>query len=64
MSTTAYFPLAETQAGAGRSRSMWRRVLDATIEAQQRKAEKEADRYLQRFSPQTRDGLTYRMMGS
>ena len=33
MSTTAYFPLAETQAGAERSRSMWRRALDAMIES-------------------------------
>jgi hypothetical protein len=64
MSMTAYFPVAETQAGARRSRSMWRRFLDAIEE----KAEEEADRYLRRYwyqlPPQTRDELTYRMMGS
>jgi hypothetical protein len=64
MSMTAYFPFAETQAGAWRSRSRWRRLLDVMIEAQQRRAEKEADRYLRRYPSQTRDGLTYRMMGS
>jgi hypothetical protein len=64
MSMTAYFPIAETQAGARRSRSMWRRFFDAMIEAQQRKAEEEADRYLRRYPPHTRDALTYRMMGS
>jgi hypothetical protein len=68
MSMTAYFPVAETQAGARRSRSMWRRVLDAMIEAQRRKAEEEVDRYIRRhwyrFPPQTRDELTRRGMGS
>ena len=68
MSMTAYFPVAETQAGARRSRSMWRRVLDAMIEAQRRKAEKEIDRYLRRywhqFPPRTRDELTSRIIGS
>jgi hypothetical protein len=64
MSMTAYFPIAETQAGARRNRSTWRRVLDAMIESQMRKAEKEIDRYLRRYPPHTRDELTYRMMGS
>jgi hypothetical protein len=65
MSTTAYFLLAEAQAGAGRSRSMWRRVLDAMIESRRRKAEAEVDRrdWYQR-PRQSRDELTYRMMGS
>ena len=65
MSTTAYFPLAETQAGAGRSRSMWRRVLDAMIESRSRKAEAEVDRRDWYQPPRrSRDELTYRMMGS
>jgi hypothetical protein len=65
MSMTGYFPLAETQAGARRSRSMWRRVLDAMIESRRRKVEEEVDRYLRRyFPPQTRDELTSRGMGS
>jgi hypothetical protein len=64
MSMTASFPFAETQASTRRSRSTWRRFLDAMIEAQQRKAEVQADRYLRRYPPQTRDGLTSRMMGS
>src|SRR2546430_13536522 len=60
MSVTAYFPLAETQAGARRGPSMWRRVLDAMIESRRRKAEEEeVDRYVRRyFPPQTRDELT------
>lgn len=68
MSMTAYFPFAETQAGARRSRSTWRRLLDAMIEAQQRKAEAEADRYFRRYwyqlPPQTRDELSSRGVGS
>jgi len=65
MSVTAYFPLAETQAGARRGPSMWRRVLDAMIESRRRKAEEEIDRYIRRyFPPQTGDALTSRGMGS
>jgi len=65
MSMTAYFPLAETQAGARRSPSMWRRVLDAMIESRRRKTEEEVDRYLRRLFPtQARDELTSRGMGS
>jgi hypothetical protein len=65
MSMTAYFPLAETRAGARRSPSMWRRVVDAMIESRRRKAEEEVDRHLRRyFPPQTRDELTSRGMGS
>jgi hypothetical protein len=68
MSVTAYFPLAETRAGARRSPSMWRRVLDAMIESRRRKAEEEVDRYIRRSwyqpPPQTRDELASRGMGS
>jgi hypothetical protein len=68
MSMTAYFPFAETQAGARRSRSMWRRFLDAMIEARRRTAEEEVDRYLGRYwyqlPPQTQDELTHRVMGA
>jgi hypothetical protein len=67
MSMTAYFPFAETQAGARRSRSRWRRLLDVMIESQQRKAEAEADRYFRRYwyqlPPQTRDELSSRGLG-
>jgi hypothetical protein len=44
---------------------MWRRVLDATIESRRRKAEAEVDRrdWYQR-PRQSRDELTYRVMGS
>ena len=68
MAMTAYFPFAETGAGARGSRSKWRRFLDAMIEAQRRKAEDEIDRYLRRnwyqLPPKIRDEVANRTMGS
>jgi hypothetical protein len=49
MAMTAYFPFAKTRAGARGSRSKWRHLLDAMIEARRRKAEDEVARYLQRY---------------
>jgi hypothetical protein len=49
MAMTAYFPFAETRAGAWGTRSKWRRFLDAMIEARRRKAEDEVARYVRRY---------------
>lgn len=68
MAMTAYFPFAETRAGAWGTRSKWRRFLDAMIEARRRKAEDEVARYLRRYwyqlPPHIRDELANRTMGS
>jgi hypothetical protein len=68
MAMTAYFPFAETRAGAPRSRSRWRRFLDAMIEARRRKADDEVAGYRHRYwyqlPPQIRDEFANRTMGS
>ncbi len=68
MAMTAYFSFAETRTGARGSRSKWRHLLDAMIEARRRKAEDEVARYLRRnwyqLPRQIRDGFGNRTMGS
>ena len=67
MAMTAYFPFAETRAGARGRGSRWRRFLHAMIELRRRKADAEVAEYLRRrwhdFPPQIRAELETRRMG-